>query len=74
MWHGFDPDIRQQLVGIREMVARRYQTPTNEWPLIFIEEQDLLLVIREWPDGTITAYATSEYSELIRGKRGTTPT
>jgi len=52
-------------------VARRYQTPTKEWPLIFIEEQDLLFVMREWPDGAITAYATSEYSEFIRGNRGT---
>jgi len=71
MWHGFDPAIQEQLNGIREMVARRYQTPTREWPLIFIEEQDLLFVMREWPDGAITAYATSEYSEFIRGNRGT---
>jgi hypothetical protein len=71
MWHGFDPQIRQQLVGIREMVARRHQTPTKEWPLIFIEEHDVLFVMREWPDGAVTAYATSEYSDLIRQERGT---
>jgi len=70
MWHGFDPAIQEQLNGIREMVARRYQTPTKEWPLIFIEEQDLLFVMREWPDGAITAYATSEYSDKIRGNEG----
>jgi hypothetical protein len=39
------------------MAALRYQTPTKEWPLIYIEEQDALLVVREWPDGSVTAYA-----------------
>ena len=71
MWHGFDPAIQEQLNGIREMVARRYQTPKKEWPLIFVEEEDVLFVMREWPDGAITAYATSEYSDKIRGNGGT---
>jgi hypothetical protein len=59
MWYGFDPDLRRQLDSIREMVARRYQTPTREWPLIFVDEHGELLVVREWPDGGITAYATT---------------
>jgi len=46
------------------MVARCHQTPTREWPLIFMG--DVLLVVREWPDGSLTAYCTSEYSDGIR--------
>ena len=57
MWHGFDPGIRRDLSTIRELVALRHQTPTREWPLIYVKEQDALLVVREWPDGSITAYA-----------------
>jgi hypothetical protein len=49
------------------MVARQWQTPTREWPLVFDHETDLLLVVREWPDGSVTCYATSEHSDLIRG-------
>ena len=60
MWHGFDPEIRQQLAAVKEMATRRHQTPTNEWPLIFVEEHDAMLVVREWPDGSLTAYTTSE--------------
>ena len=71
MWNGFDPELRRELEGIRAMVARRYQTPTKEWRLIFVEEEDVLFVMREWPDGAITAYATSEYSDKIRGNDGT---
>jgi hypothetical protein len=59
MWSGFDPELRRQLESLRQMVARRHQTPTREWPLISIEESNALLVIREWPDGTITAYLAS---------------
>ena len=71
MWNGFDPELWRELEGIRAMVARRYQTPKKEWPLIFVEEEDVLFVMREWPDGAITAYATSEYSDKIRGNDGT---
>jgi len=60
MWQGFDPEIRQQLEAVKEGATRRRQTPTKEWPLIFVEEHDALLVVREWPDGSITAYMTSE--------------
>lgn len=59
-WSGFDPELRRQLDTIRQMVALTHQTPTREWPLIFIGEHDVLLVVREWPDGSITAYVTSD--------------
>jgi hypothetical protein len=68
MWYGLDPETKRQLDVLRQMVARQHQTPTREWPLIFVEEHDLLLVVREWPDGSITAYSTSEYSDLIRNR------
>jgi hypothetical protein len=70
MWHGFGPELQREFESIRGMMARRYQTPTREWPLIFVEEQDVLFVMREWPDGSITAYATAEYSDKLRGNRG----
>jgi hypothetical protein len=66
MWSGFDPELRRQLDSIRQMVARSHQIPTREWPLIFVEQHDALFVVREWPDGSITAYSTSEYSDRIR--------
>ena len=66
MWYGMDPNVFRELARIRQMVALRHQTPTQEWPLQFIEEYNLLLVVRTWPDGTITAYATDEYSDRIR--------
>jgi hypothetical protein len=55
MWSGFDPEVRRQLDLIRQMVARRYESPTREWPLI-VEELDTILVVREWPGGSLTAY------------------
>jgi hypothetical protein len=69
MWSGFDPELHRQFSSIKRMVALRHQTPTNEWPLVFLEEHDALLVVREWPNGEITAYATSEYSDRIRRGR-----
>lgn len=57
MWYGLDSDIQRQLAAIKEISARRLQTPTHEWPLIVVEDHDALLVIREWPDGGLTAYA-----------------
>jgi hypothetical protein len=53
---------------IRQLVARQHQTPSQEWPLVFVDERNLLLVVRAWPDGTITAYATDEYSERLRAR------
>jgi hypothetical protein len=69
MWPGFDPELRRQLEHVREMVRLRQQSPTREWPLVFVEELDALLVVREWPGGQMTAYATSEYSDRIRQER-----
>ena len=34
-WHG--SGLRRGLNTIREMVARRHQSPTKEWPLVFVE-------------------------------------
>ena len=57
MWPGFDPRIWQDLATIRQLVALRHQTPTKEWPLVYVEQHKALLVVREWPDGSVTAYA-----------------
>ncbi len=55
MWPGFDPEIARNLRAVRQLVRLSHQTPTREWPLVFVEEHDVLFVIREWPDGTLTA-------------------
>jgi len=60
MWPGFDPQMVRALATIREMVALQHQTPTREWPLVFVPEHDALLVVREWPDGSVTAYAADK--------------
>jgi hypothetical protein len=59
MWTGFDPEFRRRLENIRRMAALRRQTPTREWPLVVVDSHDALLVVREWPDGSITAYTMS---------------
>ncbi len=59
MWPGYDPNTWRDLSTMRQLVALRFQTPTREWPVLYIEEQDVLLVIREWPDGSLTAYTIS---------------
>ena len=69
MWSCFDPELRRQLDTVRQMVKLTHQTPTREWPLLFDDQHDELLVVREWPDGSITAYLTSEYSDTIRKNR-----
>jgi hypothetical protein len=58
MWPGFDPETKKELENIRKMVALQRQTPTREWPLIcvVVDKQAGLLVVREWPDGSVTAY------------------
>ena len=66
MWYGLDPDIQRQLATIKEISRRRFQTPTREWPLVVVEDHDALLVVREWPDGSLTAYACTDLS----GRRG----
>ena len=59
MWSGFDSEFVRQLGVIRQMVTLRYQSPMREWPLLFLEDLNELLVVREWPDGTLTAYLQS---------------
>jgi hypothetical protein len=55
MW-SLDPELRRQLERVREMVTLQHQAPTREWPLIVEESHEELLVVREWPNGSITAY------------------
>ena len=67
MWHGFDAELWRKFETIKDLANLTRETPTREWPLIFVEEHDVMLVVREWPDGQITAYATSEFSDPKRG-------
>jgi hypothetical protein len=69
MWRGLDPELLRQLSTIRQLVRLRYQSPTREWPLVFVDEHDALLVIREWPDGSMTSYTTAGHSDRFRKKR-----
>jgi hypothetical protein len=62
MWH-FDPELQRQFDHIRRMANLASLTPTREWPLLFMEEHDALFVVREWPNGEITAYTRSESSK-----------
>jgi hypothetical protein len=55
MW-SLDPELLRQLERVREMVTLQHQVPTREWPLIVEESHEELLVVREWPNGSITAY------------------
>ena len=64
MW--LDPELRRELTHLREMVSLRHQTPTREWPLIFAGDKQELLVIREWPNGSLTAYLTAEYTDRLK--------
>jgi len=59
MWSGFDPELVRDLQTIRQLVKLTHQTPTREWPLVFMEQHHVLFVVREWPDGSITAYTMS---------------
>jgi len=70
MWQGFDPEITRDLAAVKALVRLTHQTPTREWPLVFVHEYDALLVVREWPDGQITAYWTSEIRDPLTGDRG----
>ena len=73
MWQGFDADLQRQLFLLKEQVMRRQQTPTHEWPLVFVEEHAALLVVREWPDGGLTAYAHSDIRDVSRGEDPSEP-
>jgi hypothetical protein len=55
MW-SLDPELHRQLKRVREMVTLQHEVPTREWPLIVEESHEELLVVREWPNGSITAY------------------
>ena len=70
MWQGFDPEIKRDLAAVKALVRLTHQTPTREWPLIFVDDYDAMLVVREWPDGQITAYWTSEIRDPLAGDRG----
>jgi hypothetical protein len=60
MWGGLDPALQKQLQQIREMVKLSHESPTREWPLVFVAEFEALLVVREWAGGNITAYTMSK--------------
>ena len=55
MWYGFDPEIMRQLAALKDQTRRRHSEPVNVWPLVF-KEDNLVLVVREWPDGELTAF------------------
>jgi hypothetical protein len=59
MWPGMDPELRKQYESVRTMVRLSRQSPSKEWPLVFVSEFESLLVIREWPGGEVTAYTAS---------------
>jgi len=67
MWSAFDPETRRQLQSLRDLVRRRHDTPTREWPLIFNPERNELLVVREWPDGSLTAFLASDAVNDVPG-------
>ena len=68
MWEGFDAETKRQLASIQEMTVLRSQTPTHEWSLVFVEEHKVLLVVREWPNGTLTAYTCGRSDAPNGGK------
>jgi hypothetical protein len=59
MFPGFDPQLMRDLATVKTLVNLRHRTPTKEWPLVFVEDHDAILVVREWPGGEITAYWAS---------------
>jgi hypothetical protein len=52
--------MMRDLAAIREMVSRQHQMPSKEWPLVYVDEHRVLLVVREWPDGSVTAYTIDD--------------
>lgn len=65
MWAGFDPEMWRDLATFRQLVALRHQTPTREWPLVYVDEHHVLFVVREWPDGSVTSYAVENPHEAL---------
>ena len=72
MW-SLDPEIARQLARVREMVTLQQQTPTREWPLFVEESRDELLVVREWPNGSITDPQRSPQNLLSTGSLTVAP-
>jgi hypothetical protein len=62
MWSVFDPEISRGFRTMRQLIRLTHQTPTREWPLVVVEQSDELFVVREWPDGSVTAYTMSRAS------------
>jgi hypothetical protein len=60
MSNGLDPELQRKLATIKELAALQHQTPTKEWPLVFVEEHGSVLVLREWPGGGLTAFIASD--------------
>lgn len=54
MWEFFDPEVRQKLSLLKHLTVLRRQTPLKEWPLL--ADGNTLFVVREWPNGDVTAY------------------
>jgi hypothetical protein len=69
MWYRLDPELERQLKHIRQMVKLSQATPTQEWPLVFVDEFGAMLVVREWPSGDITAYTVSKAASDSRDER-----
>ena len=59
MWYVLNPDLPREQAKTPEMAALRDQTPTREWLLLFREATDEVFVVREWPNGSITACTLS---------------
>jgi hypothetical protein len=51
------------------MISLSRQSPTSEWPLLVENADGELLVVREWPDGSLTAYLTSDHADAVRRYR-----
>jgi hypothetical protein len=55
-WPDFDPELKRDLAAVKALANLSHQAPTREWPLFFDGEHDAMLVVREWPNGEVTAY------------------
>lgn len=56
MEYGFDPELKRQLAALNQQTRRQRNEPRGEWPVVFDEQHNALLVVREWPDGELTAF------------------
>jgi hypothetical protein len=55
-WPDFDPALKRDLAALKALTNLSHQVPAREWPLWFDADHDTMLVVREWPNGEITAY------------------